>query len=92
MGRTLTKDKRIEARADAVAHDLITRAASLSNETLSSFVVKAALEKAEVLIARADRTFMPAEQFDALIASLDDLTPVEEVVRLFAHERRIART
>ena len=87
---SLVKDKRIEARADAPTLAVIAEAAALANESLSAFVVSAAVDRAEKLIARADRTFMPAEQFDAMISSLNDDSPIPELSRLFAKPRRIA--
>ncbi|HZL06487.1 MAG TPA: DUF1778 domain-containing protein [Coriobacteriia bacterium] len=69
---------------------LIARAARLLNASVSSFVVGAALEKAETVVARADRTIMPAAQFDEMIAALDDPAPVPELVALIARPRRIS--
>jgi len=84
MPNTLTRDRRIEARADSDTADLINQAAKLNNETVSSFVVGAAREKAERLIARADRTFMPAVLFDEIMASLNgNPKPAPELVELF---------
>ena len=89
--RTKGKSERIEARATAHEAAVIARAAELSNSTVSSFVVGAAVAKAETVVARAGHTLMPAQQFDAMIAALDDTTPVDEVVELAKRPRRIAR-
>jgi len=90
---TLTKNRRIEARADEETAAIIQEAAELCNETISSFVVEAAREKAERLIGRADRTFMPAEMFDEMMAALNDANrpaqPVAAMVELFSRPSRI---
>jgi uncharacterized protein (DUF1778 family) len=64
------KTARLEARLDDHADERIRMAAEAANEKLSVFVVTAALERADRLLARADATLMPAAQFDRLIASL----------------------
>lgn len=89
--RAKGKSERIEARATADEAAVIARAAELSNSTVSAFVVGAAMAKAETVVARAGHTLMPAEQFDAMIAALDDSTPIDEVVELAKRPRRIAR-
>lgn len=85
------KSERLEARATEVEAAVIARAAELVNATVSSFVVGAAVEKAETIVARADRTLMPATQFDAMIAALDDATIVPELAELAARPRRVSR-
>lgn len=85
------KSERIEARATVDEAAVIMRAAELTKSTVSSFVVGAAVAKAETVVARAEHTLMPAAQFDAMIAALDEDTPVPEVVELASRPRRIAR-
>ncbi|MEU9836986.1 DUF1778 domain-containing protein [Streptosporangium sp. NPDC048047] len=63
---------RIEMRADAATERLITRAARALGESVSSFVLRAARAEADKVLARPDVTLMPAEQFDELLASLDE--------------------
>ncbi|GAB7007359.1 hypothetical protein JCM18899A_48340 [Nocardioides sp. AN3] len=89
--RSKTKSARIEARATEEESRVIARAAKLLNATVSSFVVEAAVEKAETVVARADHTMMPAAQFDEMIAALDDTTPIPELESLAALPRRITR-
>lgn len=83
------KSQRIEARVTEDDARVIARAATLLNASVSSFVVDAALEKAETVVARADRTIMPAAQFEEMISALDDPTPVPELVTLINRPRRI---
>lgn len=89
--RSKTKSQRLEARATEDEAAVIARAAELLNATISSFVVEAAVEKAETVVARAERTLMPAAQFDAMIAALDDSSVVPEIVDLASRPRRVAR-
>ncbi len=88
---TATKSRRLEARLDPVADDLIIQAARLMGESRSTFMVRAARESAERVIARADVTIMPAEQFDILIESLDAPDPVEKLARAAAGRRAYQR-
>jgi uncharacterized protein (DUF1778 family) len=68
---SLTKDRRIEMRADADSEQRITQAAAAQHQSVSSFVLAAAVREADIVLARADHTMMPAEQFDSLMSSLD---------------------
>ena len=61
--------------------------AALKVATVSAFTVSAAVEKAE----RAETTIMPAQQFDAMIAALDDPTPIPQIVALANRSHRIDR-
>ena len=68
---------------------MIARAAQLLNKTVSAFTVGAAVEKAENVVAGAGTTIMPAEQFDSMIAALDDPTPIPQIEALVQRSRRI---
>ncbi|MEU4406822.1 DUF1778 domain-containing protein [Streptosporangium sp. NPDC023963] len=63
---------RIETRADTAAEALIVQAAQASGESISSFVLRAACAEDRRVLARPDATLMPADQFDDLVASLDE--------------------
>jgi len=91
MPATLTRDRRIEARADGPTMEVILEAARLTNSSVSTFVADAAREKAERLVALTDRTFMPAEMFDEMIVALDYPQPAPELVELFSRPKRITR-
>lgn len=69
------KTERIEMRADDESNAKITEAAKAEQVSVSAFVLDAAVKAADHVLARKDVTLMPAEQFDALLASLD--TPDE---------------
>jgi uncharacterized protein (DUF1778 family) len=83
-----TKTDRLEVRTDAETGDLIRRGAALAHTSTSQFVVDAARDRAEVLVARADVTLMSAAQFDALMASLDHPTPMPALQRAAERPRR----
>ena len=71
----VTKTQRIEMRADEEQERLIAAAAKVSKVSVSAFVPRAASAEASRVLARAESMVMPAEQFDALIASLDTPDP-----------------
>lgn len=77
-------------RADEETGHRITRAAQLTNQSVSSFVLGAARVAADRLIAEQDTT-MPAEQFDGLIASLDQPDPAPTLSRLGAQRAAYER-
>jgi uncharacterized protein (DUF1778 family) len=67
MGKT----DRIEARVEPAPAERIRFAASLRHTSVSRFMVDAAAEKAEQVIAEASYTEVPSEYFDRLIEALD---------------------
>jgi uncharacterized protein (DUF1778 family) len=85
------KTHRIEMRADPESEELIARAAALRKESVSAFVLGAARREADVLLARADLTLMPVEQFDALMASLDTSDEAPALRRAAQERRRFTR-
>lgn len=87
----VSKTERIELRVSADDKDAIVAAATLEQTTTTEFVREAVLRRVQHVRARADRTLMPAEQFDALVAALDvpDITP--NLARAFAHRRQFVQ-
>jgi uncharacterized protein (DUF1778 family) len=81
----------LEARLDPETDDMIAEAARLVGQSRSSFVVASAKERAESVLSRGDRTLMPARQFDALIASLDQADPAPQLAAAFAAPRAFVR-
>ena len=79
------RDRRLEARLDPATDDLITAAAHASGETRSAFIVRSARQAAAEALGRRDVTLMSAEQFAAMMASLDSPDPAP---RLAAAARR----
>jgi uncharacterized protein (DUF1778 family) len=85
------KSERIEMRIDPQRHQLIQDAAEHVHEGMSDFVRRAATERAERILARAEHTLMPAEQFDALLFSLDTADEAPTLARAFDRPRRFDR-
>lgn len=84
------KTRRIEMRADAETDRRIALAAQMTRQSVSAFVLGAARTEADRLLAEQDTT-MPAEQFDALIASLDHADPAPALSRIGAQPARFQR-
>lgn len=83
------KTHRIDARIDAETDARIAHAAAITHESVSSFVSRAARTEADRVLGRADVTLMPAEQFDALIGSLDTPDPAPGLTEAAAREQRV---
>ncbi|MCB2412793.1 DUF1778 domain-containing protein [Demequina sp. TTPB684] len=67
----MPKDQVLNTRISTRDLDVLKRAAELEGMSTSAFVTRAALRDAELLLARSDRTVMPAETFASVMASLD---------------------
>ncbi len=67
-----TKTRRMEQRIDEETDALLTRAAAVTHESVSAFVVRSARTEASRVLARADVTLMPEAQFDRMLAALDE--------------------
>jgi uncharacterized protein (DUF1778 family) len=87
-----TKTRRMEQRIDEETDALLSRAAAATHETVSGFVVRSARAEASRVLARSDLTMMPAEQFDRMIAALDEAPrTVSALAAAAARPRRFAR-
>lgn len=84
------RTERIEARLESDHADRIRYAARLARTSMSSFVVDAATEEAERVIAQHSETVVPSDFFDALLSALDDPSPapVDSLRRAAKHARR----
>ena len=60
-------------------------------KTRSSFVVDAAREAADRQLARADVTVMSQAQFDAMMATIDEVEPLPKLRALFSGEKAYQR-
>ncbi|MFD5825167.1 DUF1778 domain-containing protein [Lentzea sp. NPDC060358] len=87
----MIKEARLEVRLDQKAKARVERAAELSKQSTSSFVVEAATEAADKVLARADVTIMPAEQFDELMAALDTADEAPNLAKLNSGYRGYVR-
>jgi uncharacterized protein (DUF1778 family) len=68
---TASKDERIAVRASHAQRDLIARASRVSSTTVSDFVLKASLQRAEDVLADRREFRLPDAQWSALVAMLD---------------------
>lgn len=67
-----TKSERVEARLSAEERAQIERAARFEGRSLSAFMVDAAVERADQILAEQTKTVVPADYFDQLVAALDE--------------------
>lgn len=70
VGPMATKTRRMAQRIDEDTWRLLSRAAALTHESVSSFVVRAARDEAARVLARSDLT-MSAAQFEEMRIVLD---------------------
>jgi uncharacterized protein (DUF1778 family) len=87
----MSKTERIELRVSADDKQAIAAAAAMERITTTEFVRHAVLDRAQYVRARSDRTLMPAEQFDALVAALDVAEDAPNLARAFARPRRFVQ-
>jgi uncharacterized protein (DUF1778 family) len=66
-----TRIDRIEARVAPERAERIRHAAELAHQSVSSFVIDAAEEKAERIILEQRETIVPSGFFDELLTALD---------------------
>lgn len=86
-----TKSQRLEARLTPIQRQQIEHAASLAGESVSSFMVLAALERADSVVVERATTVVPATYFDQLVASLDQPDEAARLERAARAARRQAR-
>lgn len=84
-----TKAERIEARLTLVQRRQIEQAAELAGESVSAFMVLAALERAENVVVEQATTVVPATYFDRFVASLDEPDEAPRLARAARRRRRI---
>jgi uncharacterized protein (DUF1778 family) len=83
-----TKTERIELRADAASARDIALAAQMLHLSVSAFILQAAAAEAGRVLARTDHTMMPAEQFDHMMASLDQPDEAPNLARAARRRRK----
>jgi uncharacterized protein (DUF1778 family) len=84
----MSKSARIELRAEPEQEERIRTAARLMNQSITTFVVTAALERADEVIATWSTTTVPAEFFDQLLAALDQPPVANEAMTRAVRRRR----
>ena len=83
------KSDRVEARLSPEQRDRIGRAAAFTGESMSAFIVSAAVQRADDIIAEHSSTVVPSDYFDELLAALDEAP--EASPRLAAAAKRARR-
>lgn len=86
-----TKTDRLEARLTHAQRKRIEHGAALAGETVSSFVVAAAIDRTEALVADQATTVVPGDYFDRLVASLDESGRAPALERAAREARRRPR-
>ena len=83
------KTDRVEARLSPEERERIRRAAAFAGESMSTFIVAAAVRRADDVMAEHSSTTVPPDYFDRLLAALDE--PAEPSPRLAAAAKRARR-
>ena len=86
-----TKPERFEIRLATEGRSQIEEAAQAVGETVTEFVRNAAVQRADRIVALSSRTRMPAEQFDAMLESLDIADEAPVLAQLASRPRRYVR-
>lgn len=82
------RDRRLEIRTTAEEDELIREAAGLEHTTVSSFVLRTAMQQAQRVIAERRHLMLSEEAADEFFAALDaPAEPVAELVELFSRPR-----
>jgi uncharacterized protein (DUF1778 family) len=86
-----SQPERIEMRADPESEAKILEAARLSGQSVTAFTLNAATTAAERVLTRVDRVLLPADQFDALLNSLDAPDEAPTLARVASRKRRFTQ-
>jgi uncharacterized protein (DUF1778 family) len=82
-----TKENRFSIRATATQKNLIARAASRSNKTISEFVLENAIEAAEALEMDDANFAVSREKYEQFLAALDEKPKsIPELRKLFSEK------
>lgn len=88
----MSRSARIELRAEPEREERIRYAASLAHQSVSAFVLDAAAQRADELIAESTVTVVSDEFFDTLLAALERPPKKNEaLVRLAKKRRRVTQ-
>ncbi|MGA2471395.1 MAG: DUF1778 domain-containing protein [Solirubrobacteraceae bacterium] len=78
---------RINMRVNERQEQVLRAAADLKGETLSAFVLAAATEQAEDVLAQGRRIHVSAEAFERFLTELDRPPEEDPVLRRYAQKR-----
>jgi len=85
------KRERTEVRMSAAEKDRIEVGAATAGVSTSAFMLSAAIERADEVIAEATTTVVPGDYFDSLLAALDRPEPAPGLERAARRARRSGR-
>lgn len=85
------KTARIELRTEPEQEERIRVAARLMNQSITAFVVTAAVERANEVMATWSTTTVSPEFFDEVLAALDEPATANEALKRVAERRNAAR-
>ncbi|HVR79940.1 MAG TPA: DUF1778 domain-containing protein [Acidimicrobiia bacterium] len=85
------KTDRMEARVSPEERQQIERAAAVAGLSVSAFMVNAAVDRADKVMAEATTTTVPAGYFDALLEALDVAEPAPRLARAAKDSARSKR-
>lgn len=89
---TPAKEERLAIRIAPETKELLRRAAERQHASLSTFIVCAALDRAEILLADETRFVVPQEMADAFCAALDaPARDIPSLTRLFSEKSVLDR-
>ena len=86
------KSERLEARVSPEERARLEWAARVSGTSVSTFVIDAAVDRAEGLIAAEMSTTVPADYFDRLLEALDEPDAAPTLTRAARRTPRARRT
>ncbi len=84
----MTRTARIELRAEPEREERIREAARLANQSVSSFVLDAASERAEEVLRATMTTTVPADFFDKLHRALGEPPVPDPALQRAARRKR----
>ena len=87
VARNAARDQRLDLRIQGELRTLIERAATLSGETLSTFVLSSTLRRARKVLREADVIDLSQEARDRFLAVLDDVDARPNAALLRAAQR-----
>jgi uncharacterized protein (DUF1778 family) len=85
------KSDRVEARLSPEERERINRAAEFEGQSVSSFMVTAAVEKANQVISEHAVTRVPADYSDQILQALDEPGPAPQLRRAGRRARQRSR-
>lgn len=85
------KTERAEVRMSADEKERIEFGAATSGVSTSAFMLSAALERADEVVAEATTTVVPGDYFDSLLAALDRRSPAPGLEAAARRARRSGR-